>query len=209
MPGSMSRADLVADYKASLHDAASVFSAADDADFKRMLDVSVLAFARVRPRTLIGSVTLVSGTSFYSLPSDFYLYKADLWADPSRMGQPWEKSWPGRLPSARVAGVSGVRSLILDPAPNDLQIAKLGADFRFYYLAQHVIADIDTGTSIDPGDRGLLLLRAQAEAMGEMMMRNIAKPVALRDGLNSTPRNGTPSALYSLLLGEFERMAVL
>lgn len=207
MGGTMARGDLVADLKASLHDAAEVFTGASSADFNRLLDIAALDFARVRPRTLLGSVTLQAGSPAYALPADFYLYKADLWADPSRMGQPWEKSYPGRLPSVRVAEVGGVSSLVLTPAPNAVQIARLGTSFNFYYLARHVIDDTAANTSIDAGDRGLLLLRAQAEAMRELAMRNIGKPVALRDGLNSTPRNGTPSALYSLLMDEFERVA--
>lgn len=207
MPGTMARNDLVADLKASLHDAAEVFTGASDADFIRLLDVSALDFARVRPRTLIGSVTLQANVPIYPLPADFYLYKADLWADPSRIGQPWEKTYAGRLPSIRTAEFSGVRSLVLQPAPSAQQIYRLGANFQFYYLAKHVIGVIDADTSINAGDRGLLILRAQAEAMRELAMRNIAKPMSLRDGMNSAPRNGTPSALYSLLLDEFERAA--
>lgn len=207
MAGTMARGDLVADLKASLHDAAEVFTGASNSDFSRLLDVAALDFSRVRPRTLIGDITLQSGVPVYALPSDFYLYKADLWADPSRMGQPWEKGYPGRLPSVRVAEVGSVRSLVLTPAPTAVQIARPGSAFSFYYLARHVIDDAAVNTSIDAGDRGLLLLRAQVEAMRELAMRNVGKPVALRDGLNSTPRNGTPSALCVLLMDEFERVA--
>lgn len=206
MPGTMARADLVADLKTSLHDAAEVFTAAADADFSRLLDVAALDFSRVRPRTLIGSATLIDGQNDYALPDDLYLYKADLWADQNRIGRPWEKNWAGRMPSVRVAFVSNVRKLILQPAPTARQIAQLGADFRFYYLAKHVIGTAEADTSIDPGDRGLLLLRAQAEAMREMAIRNIGKPTSMRDGLNMTPRNGTPSHLYTVLMAEFERV---
>lgn len=206
MPGTMARADLVADLKASLHDAAEVFTTAADGDFARLLDVAALDFARVRPRTLVGSATLAAGQSDYAMPADFYLYKADLWADPSRMGPPWAKTWPGRLPSVRVAFVDGVRTLLLQPPPSAQQIALLGAEFRYYYLAKHVIGADAADTSIDAGDRGLLLLRAQAEALRELAMRNVGKPVAMRDGLTSTPRNGTPSHLYAVLMAEFERV---
>lgn len=207
MSFSMARADLATDLKASLHDASGVFTAAGDADFKRLLDVAALDFSRVRPRTLIGSITLIAETSGYALPADCYLYKADLWADPSRMGQPWEKTYVGRLPSVREAEVQGVRSLLLQPAPNALQIARLGAEFNFYYLARHEIGETEADTSIKVGDRGLLILRAQSEAMRELAMRNITKPTSLRDGLNSAPRNGTPSHLYTVLMEEFERVS--
>lgn len=206
MPGTMSRADLVADLKTSLHAAAEVFTAAADADFARLLDVAALDFARVRPRTLVGAATLIAGQIDYALPADFYLYKADLWADPVRLGKPWEKAWPGRLPSVRVAEVAGVRKLVLQPAPSAQHIALLGSEFKFYYLAKHEIGTATADTSIDAGDRGLLLLRAQAEAMRELAIRNIVKPMTMRDGLNSAPRNGQPSHLYAVLIAEFERV---
>jgi len=51
--------------------------------------------------------------------------------------------------------------------------------------------------------RGALLLRAQAECCKELAMRNVAKPVTMRDGGGGQPRNGTPGHLYSVLLAEF------
>lgn len=207
MPGTMSRADLAADLKASLHDAAEVFTAASGADFSRLLDVAAHDFARLRPRTLVGSFLLTAGLGEYAVPADFHQYKTDLWADPSRCGRPWEKSYAGRPPTIRAAEVDGTRKLVFFPAPTAQQIAAFGSSFRFYYFARHVINENAEQTSIAAGDRGLLILRAQAEAMRELAMRNIAKPASLRDGLNSQPRNGTPSALYALLLDEFQRAA--
>ena len=46
MPGTMIEADLVLDLKASLQDAASVFFAGPDADFRRHLGVAALDFVR-------------------------------------------------------------------------------------------------------------------------------------------------------------------
>lgn len=205
MPGTMARADLMADLKASLHDAAEVFTAENDADFSRLLDVAVLDFARLRPRTLVGSLTLEAGQPDYTPAADFHFFKADLWADPNRMGRPWEKSWTGRLPSVVPATVDGVRKLVFQPAPSAQQIAVLGSTFRYYYFARHEIGETDAETTIQSADRGLLILRAQAEAMREMAMRNIAKPMQMRDGISSAPRNGTPSHLYSVLMDEFNR----
>lgn len=205
MSGTMSSADLAADLKASLHDAGEVFTAAGGADFVRLLDMALLDMARVRTRTLLGSVTLVAGQMAYALPADLFLYKADLWADPSRIGPPWAKTWPGRLPSVRIAWAGGTRQLLLNPPPTAQQIALLGDAFNFYYLAKHALGADEADTTLQAGDRGLLLLRAQAEAMRELAMRNIAKPMSIRDGLNSAPKNGTPAALYSALLQEFER----
>lgn len=208
MPGTMSRADLVADLKASLSDAAAVFTAANDADFKRHLDTAALDFTRVRPRTLLGSITLTAEESEYALPADLHAFKSSLWGIVPRVRtQPWEKTWPGRLPQARVAEVAGARRLVLAPAPTAQQISVLGAEFRFYYFARHAIGEQAADTTVQPGDRGLLLLRAQAEALRELAVRNAKKPVALRDGVSQAPRNGTPAALFQALLDEFEQAA--
>jgi hypothetical protein len=37
------------------------------------------------------------------------------------------------------------------------------------------------------------------------VIRNIKKPVNMRDGLHSAPRNMSPSALYKLLMDEWEK----
>lgn len=205
----MSQADLVADLKASLQDSASVFTAANDEDFKRHLTTAALEFLRLRPRTLLGSLELIADLADYAAPADFYAIKSPLWGiAPKPRGRPWERAWPGKLPIVRAVEVSGVRKLYLDPPPSAAQISALGSEFRYYYYAAHVIHATDGAqTTIQPGDRGLLLLRSQAEALREMALRNLKKPVALRDGLGSAPRNGTPAALYEALLDEFEQKA--
>jgi hypothetical protein len=206
MAGTMSEADLVADLKASLQDAASVFTAASDADFKRHLAAAALDFARPRPRTVLGSLTLTADEAAYALPNDFHAFKCDLWGlAPKARPQPWEKGWPGPLPRAAVAESGGAKKLTLAPPPTAAQISVLGAEYRFYYYAKHAIGADAANTTIAAGDRGLLLLRAQAEAMRELAMRNIHKPVQLRDGLTGTPRNALPSHLYEKFIEEFER----
>lgn len=204
MPGTMSRADLITDLKGSLHESAQVFTAAIDTDFSRLLDAAALAFVRPRPRTVVGSVTLVAETDSYAAPADLIDYKSDLWSV-GKMPPPWESTYPGRLPMVRLAEVAGARRLVFSPAPSAQHLAVLGAEFKFYYFAAHVIGTAAEQTTIAAGDRGLLLLRAQAEAMRELSMRNITKPMQLRDGVTSAPRNGQPSHLYGLLLEEFER----
>lgn len=206
MSGTMSLTDLMADFKASLHDAANIFIAANDGDFSRMLNVAALDMARVRPRTLVGSAVLVADTDSYAAPSDLVAYKTDLWSA-QRLPQPWEPNYPGPLPRVQLLEDGGVKKLVFTPAPTALQITVLGSAFRYYYFAAHVIDATAANTSIRAGDRNLLLLRAQAEAMREMALRNIAKPVQLRDGISQSPKNGTPAALYGALMDEFERMA--
>lgn len=207
MPGTMIEADLVADLKVSLRDAAGVFTTASDGDFKRMLGVAALAFGRIRPRTLVGSLTLVADQPEYPVPIDFLAFKSSLWGiAPLARAQPWEKAWPGRLPVARyLETAADTPKLYLDPPPSAAQISVLGADYRYYYYAKHKIDVSDAAkTTILPGERGRLILRAQAEAMRELAMRNIMKPVQMRDGVSSVTRNGTPAALYAALLEEFE-----
>jgi hypothetical protein len=203
----MIEGDLVADLCSSLNAAASVFTVNGDGDFKRHLATAALAFCRLRPRTLVASLTLVADQPEYEVPADFVTFKSSLWGiAPLPRSQPWEKSWPGRMPSVRYVETSGgVKMLYLDPAPSALQISALGAEYRFYFYAAHTIDAADAGkTTILPAERGLLLLRAQAEAMRELAMRNITKPVQMRDGVSSVTRNGTPAYLYEALIKEFE-----
>ena len=209
MPGTMTQPDLVADLKASLQLAADAFRDADDGAFKRHLQAAALDFSCLRPRTLVGSITAVADQSDYAAPTDFYEFKSSLWGVNRQAIKPWDTNWPGRLPLVRAVELAGVRKLSLDPAPTVLQIGVLGAEHKFYYYAVHQIdVAVSASTTIAPGDRGLLLLRAQAEAMRELSMRNVNKPLAMRDGLNSQPRNGTPAYLFEALMREFrERIA--
>ncbi len=67
----------------------------------------------------------------------------------------------------------------------------------------HVLGANAADTTIANTDRGLLLLRAQAEAMLEISLHNANKPVQVRDGYSGTARNSTPAALYESLLREW------
>lgn len=211
MPGTMNEADLVADLKASLQNSAEVFTAANEGDFRRHLAAAALALGEKRPRTLLGAITLVADQADYATPAGFLAYKSHLWGiAPRRAPRPWEPGYPGRLPNVRVIETGSnpvTRKLSLDPPPTSAQIAVLGAEFKFYYRAGHAIAADANQTTVDAGDRGLLLLRAQAEAMREMAMRNIQKPVVVREGFNGTPRNGHPSFLHEAFMKEWKDAA--
>lgn len=207
MPGTMSLADLVADLKASLHDATSIFTAAADADFERLLTVGASALGLKRPRRLQGSITLVAGTADYAAPAGMLYMIEDQWGSPSLLPPPWDPSYPGALPRLSLIELSGVRSLLFSPAPTALHIAALGATYKFIYRAAHVISATAASTTVQADDRGLLLLRAQVEALREISIRNSAKPVAMRDGLSGAPKNGTASYLYESMLREFEEAA--
>lgn len=201
----MDRASLIADLKVSLHDAADVFTAAEDADFGRHLDNAVLDFSRARRRTLLGSLLLEANRFDYPAPANLLQVKFPLWGRDQRAArQTWDRNWPGTLPRLQLVEGAAGRELHLQPAPTAVQIADLGANYPFYYYAAHEIGLAAAATTVAAGDRGLLLLRAQAEAMKELALRNLGKPVAMRDGLSSQPRNGTPAALYGQLMAAFK-----
>lgn len=199
MAGSMSRADLVLSLKESLLDATNAFTLPGDADFERQLDIAAADMHRVRPRTLVGEVTLQADVGEYDGPADLARYKSAIWGavpDWSK-AQPWEKTWPGRLPTVRQ--IDGQR-LSLTPPPSAKQIALLGSAFRFYYVADHAIGTAAEDTTIAARDRHLLLLRAQAEAMHELAMRDSVRPVQIRDGFSGQAKTGTPQALWDSLM---------
>lgn len=206
MAGTMTQADLVADLKHSLHDSAAIFDAAADADFVRFLTQALPDMGWKRPITRLGQVSLTVDEPRYSLSAytDFYNYKTYLWEKNAAYPNAWEPGYPGALPRVTVDKDGTAAWLVFDPAPSAAHVANRGATFKFYYFALQVIGTTATDTTVAPVDRGLLILRAQAEAMLELTMRNMAKPVQLRDGLSGTPRNSTPAALYDALLKLFQ-----
>lgn len=206
MAGSLSRADLIASLKESLHEAADPFKLddpADDSQFSRLIDVAAEDFGRVVPRTLLGCLNLVAGQPDYPAPADFSRMKSPLWGVNHGI-KPWEPRYPGRLPSYDVSGGYGAYTITLNPAPTERQISALGSNYRFYYAAAHQVGSDAADTTIPAALRGLFLLRCQAEAMRELALRNVAIPVTLRDGFSGQPRNGTPSHIYAQLMGEFD-----
>jgi hypothetical protein len=198
MPGDMTRAALVADLRASLLDSAKAFTAANDADFVRHLDRAAEAFTPLRPRTLVGTLSLVADQPEYAAPLDMWRYKTTNWG--AARGNPWDKTWPGRLPDVRC--IDG--SLWFVPAPTAHQIAVLGSSFTFFYYAQHAVAAEEANTTIAAADRSLLLLRAQAEAMRELAMRDAVRPTQAQSAFSGQPKTGTPAALSRWFLEEFE-----
>jgi len=206
MAGTMARADLIADFKASLHDAGSVFNAAADGDFSRMLDVAALDLGRVHPNPLQGEITVTADVAAYAAPEGIVAYSYSAWSA-GKMPKPWAANYPGPEPRVSLVGPPTARVLWFEPAPTALQVALFGTAFPIRYLGGYTIADAAAGTTVLAADRGLLILRAQAEAMRELAMRNITKPVSLRDGLSGQARNAQPSFLYAELMAEFERRA--
>lgn len=197
----MSRADLVADLKASLRDAATTFTAAADADFVRHLGKAAADMHRVRPRTLIGEAVLSADLGEYNAPLDIVRFKSAIWGvRGAGSPNPWDKSWPGPLPRCRL--IDG-DLLALTPAPTLQQIGLMGSAYRFYYVARDAIGEAAEGTTIAPVDRDLLLLRAQAEAMLELSLRDSVRPVQVGGGFGQQAKTGTPAALHGQLMAEW------
>ena len=205
MAGSMSQVDLVDDLKRSLHDCAGVFNAPEQADFVRFLKQALPDMGWKRPRTLLGQVTLSANEPRFSLVDlpDFHAYKMHVWQTGAYCPQAWEPGYAGALPRVGSHKDSAGYWLDFQPAPSAAHIALRGSAFKFYYFASHGISTVGADTTVALVDRPLLLLRAQAEAMLELTLRNAAKPVQLRDGLSGTPRNSTPAALHATLLAMF------
>lgn len=185
-----------------------MFRSANDADFKRHLDNAAKDLGRVRPLVRAGSITVEAGTPTYAAPADLVRFKQTTWGLAERRQiRPWEPDWPGALPRVRVVSGNAGRELLLAPAPTQKQIRIFGSDFPFEYFAGHTIGANAADTTVHEDERAILLLRAQIEALKEMSVRNIGKPVNMRDGLNNQPRNGTPAALHLELMKQFEGMA--
>ena len=207
MANNMSKADLVASLKDSLHDAAKVFAvdgAEPDAAFERFLAQALPDMQTKCPATRLGSVQLTANFPRYSLGNvaGFAAFKAQVWGD-ARPYKPWEPSYPGILPRVMASHEAGQWWLEFDPAPTARHLAAYGSKFDFWYFGQHSIGALATDTTVALQHRGLLLLRAQVEAMRELSIRNAAKPVQLRDGFTGAPRNSTPIALAESLMRAF------
>jgi len=204
----MSLQELIIALKAILADTANKLTGHGESDFQRLLEAAALDFSRVRPRIVQASLTLIADQALYPAPVDLRCFASSSWGLAARRNcKPWEAGYPQTLPHVRVVESGGGRQLALDPPPNNAQILQLGGDYDYYYNAVHSIGATAAQTTIDPKDKSLLLLRATAEAMSNLAIRNHGKPVKLRDGLNMGPRNGTPAALYDQLMEQFEKQA--
>lgn len=203
MSGLMKKTDLLADLEASLSDAGDYCVGR----FERFLNDAVADFSRVRPRTLIGHIELVAGQSTYDAPADLYGFKVSDWGQNARHSlKPWETNYPRVLPVVTVLHIEP-KNLHLSPAPSAGQIAALGRDFSFFYFAAHKLDEDAALTTIRSDDRGLLLLRAQIEAMRHIAFRNTGKTVSVKHVVSGQTKAGHPAELARQLLDEFEARA--
>jgi hypothetical protein len=202
---------LAEELQASLHDAAQVFSSAD---YLRLIGLAVLDYSRPSrsggvsraARQTLDSIELTAGVSLYDPPrQDYLMVGVCQWGRlQRRQRSPWEANYPKNLPVIDLVYAGDAQKLRLSRAPTNLEITDFGSACAYTGYRRHVISDSES--SVPDTDKDLLLLRAQAEAMRELAMRGMTKPVALRSGgAGASVANGTPAALYTALLEEFER----
>ena len=196
-------------YKESLLDAERAFENEQDIDaaYMRHLDVALQALSELRPQIKEVVLELVPFRSTYSAPVGILGVQACYWGRNAKAAmQPWEDGYVGRLPTWTVyTNTADIRYLRATPAPSAAQIQVAGSACEIAYKLAHVLND--TECTLDAEEQGLLVLRAQAEAMREVAMKNSTVAYQLREGISSTPKNGTPAYLYQELLAEFERRA--
>ncbi len=209
----MTLESLINELRASLNDAASVFivepAQGQDPDysaFKRHLRMAALDFGRVRPRRRQAELELTAGESTYPVEEDFLRFGHSRWG--VNKVKPWEDRYAGKAPQVNTIYADAGLALELLPAPTGKQIDVYGSTYPYTYYAGHAIGETASDTTILPGNRGLLILRAQAEAMKELAMRGSKKPVQLREGLASAAKNSTPAALYDQLMRAFNAQAM-
>ncbi|OAM27801.1 hypothetical protein [Eikenella sp. NML01-A-086] len=175
-----------------------------DEDYPRLLRTALAALNAVRPLHKVEVLKLVAWQTLYPCPEDLNSVFACWWGRSYKAHTAiWADNYPGRLPEWRVLPGAQGRLLQAQPAPSARQIQILGNRCELEYCADHVLTD--TACTLDAELLDLLHLRAQAEAMRDLAMRNATTSYQLREGIGSVPRNGTPAYLYQELLAEFER----
>ena len=209
MPGSMSQADLVQDLQKMLGTAAAKIESEDDSAYLMHLEIAAFAFAKYRPRTKVGTVTLVADQENYLVTeTDFIRIKTPIWGlNERRSRKQYSSNWPGTMPTVSVIEATAGMELYLSPAPTAAQIADLGSSYKYFYYAAHTVDADKTKTTIKAHDRTLFLIRAVSAALSELATSGSMSPVILGDGVGSMAKNGTPAALAEASLKLFERMA--
>lgn len=206
----MKRSQLLSTYTASLLDSQRAFSN-ENGDYERHIGVGLSELARHSPRHVWAELDLLPAQRAYDCPTDLIsVFATHYGRDEKAQRHPWDADYPSaRLPEVSLYhGGDGTRCLQVRPAPSYALMSQLGAVCAYEYTAAHIVTeDVCTLTEVDVQ---LVILRAQAEAMRELAMRNSTTPVNVRDGLTNSPQNGTPSYLYTLLMNEFyERVRLI
>ncbi len=178
-----------------------MFTATDDADYLRHLTVAGSDLHRVRPKHTIFTVHLEVDQERYMAPNDLYSPRFTTWGNKVKSRNnawstsSWLRNWTP--PKLRLILDAGSPMVELDPPPSSREITCFGSAMQINYNALWLL------TEVQPVNRHILLLRAQAEAMQELANRGIAKPVQLRDGQSQGAANGSPAAMHGALMKQF------
>ena len=195
------RNEIVSRYGASLLDSKRAFN---EVAIERHIDVALAALSEIRPQLKIAEIKVAAGRDRYPCPADLIRIHKCNWGISAKSSQrPWDDSYVGALPEWRVfRDPEGKLVLFADPAPTVLQERLIGSCCQLIYTAAHVLTEDEC--SLNDEEIGLLILRAQVEAMREISMKNTTQSYQLREGISSTPMNGTPAYLYITLMDEFK-----
>lgn len=204
----MKRSELLLLFKGSMNNSNRLFKN-DGSSYERHFDIALADLNLWRPLIIYDSLSVIAGQSYYECPKDLNKPISCFYGRGHKArGYPWDDDYVGQLPEIRVVfNKDRSRSLQLMPPPSSRQIQVLGSECSYTYSADHFLNE--EGSSLTSNEENLLILRAQAEAMREAAISNVTEPQTMREGLTSTPKNGTPAYLYSELLSEFKRRAVL
>jgi hypothetical protein len=184
------------------------------ASLEAALKAAVLDYSKARPQTCFDTLALVAGVAEYDKPAGFIEFRSTSYGRPGRPVAPWDRPLASRdmglsggyvplgqgfIPRVpRVIQMSA--KLRLEPAPDTGLIAAFGSSFPYYYSALHVI-DAD-GSTVNPSDDDLIILRAEAELM-LMIAENRADKPSFRDGYNQAS-NSTYGGLYAAMIKKFD-----
>lgn len=178
-------------------------------DYIQQLDAALSDLSRVRPLTILGELALVADQVLYDQPDDLIGVLYSNWGlESMRKRKPWNPDWIGRLPKLSLINQTGVRKLILEPAPTQFQIDIIGDTYGYRYSAPYVLGDTDATSNVPEELRQLLLIRALSAAMFALANRGISKPVIVgKAGIGGMPKNGSPAYLADAYMQLFEKLA--
>lgn len=162
------------------------------------VEAAVLDYSRYRPRTCTDTLALVDGTPEYPKPDGFISLKSTNYGRPPVPVAPWDRVLTYRPEVPRVIPMD--TTLRLEPAPSADLLSACGSSFTYYYSAAHVVDD--KGSTINPADDDLIIMRAEAELM-KMIAEERANKPSYKDGFNQAS-NSTYGGLYSALIKDFE-----
>jgi hypothetical protein len=203
MKNGMGKADLVRDLCAIFRGALEKNSI--QIDLESCLSCAARDLALARRRTLVGEILADPGRATYPAPDDLLLLKFSLWGVVHSRGRNCDaldaSSTIPRL--SLIPDNSGRQTLLLDPPPTTAQIMLFGTAYRFFYLANHRLANDPEETTVHPAHRTLLLMRAAAEVLQELVRGGATAPVAI-SGSGIPPSRGTPAEIAVKLLEEFD-----